>query len=268
MCLLVWGYREHPQYKLVIAANRDDAYHRPTRAAQLWTDQPDILACKDLKSGGTWMGIHRSGRLAAITNFRNPNIQKEDPPSRGHLVADFLKKSVDPDRYLRQIDQKADRYMGFNLLCGSPEGFYYYSNQQKRIQSLSAGLYGLSNHQLDTPWPKVQRAKKRLAHILGKNKVSEQALFDLLADDTQAPDEELPDTGLPKEIEKQVSPVFIKGEEYGTRCSTILLIDQNDEVTFAERRFKAGTEEVMGEKRYSFSIKPNILTRAGRSRHS
>jgi|SRR5699024_1008784 len=254
MCLIAWGYQKHPRYKLVLAANRDEAYERPTRAAQFWPNHPDILAGKDLRSGGTWMGIHRSGRFSAVTNYRNPDIQKEDPPSRGHLVLDYLKESIDPDDYLRQVSTKADRYMGFNLICGTPDQLYYSSNQQQDFQSLVPGIYGLSNDLLDTPWPKVQRAKMRLSRALSADDVSPQDLFDLLADDRPAPDDQLPDTGIPKEIEKQVSPPFIKGDQYGTRCSTVLLIDQHNKATFIERRFKSASKGVLEENRYSFSL--------------
>lgn len=254
MCLIVFGYKTHPQYRLIVAANRDEAYRRPTRSAQFWKNKPNILAGKDLKSGGTWMGITRSGRFSAITNYRDPNITKTDPPSRGHLVLDYLKGTQRADEYLQAVNEKADQYMGFNLLTGTLDSLYYYSNQQQDIRELQPGTYGLSNHLLNTPWPKIQRAKSRLAELIQEDKVSEEKLFRLLADDVEAPDNQLPDTGIPLEIERKVSSVFIKGEDYGTRCSTILLIDRNYGVTFIERRFKENTMEVTEENRYSFSI--------------
>lgn len=254
MCLITFAYNQHPRYKLIIAANRDENYHRPTRAARFWDSHNNILAGKDLKAGGTWMGISRSGRFSAITNYRDPNATREDPPSRGHLVLYFLKQSESPEVYLEQVHQKADRYNGFNLLTGTTDNLYYYSNQQQIIQRLSSGIYGLSNHLLDTPWPKIRRAKSRLKYIVQQQTISESALFDLLSDDTEAPKDELPDTGIPVEIEKKVSPVFIKSEGYGTRCSTILLIARNDKVTFRERRFKAGTREVKDENNFEFFL--------------
>lgn len=253
MCLITFSYRQHPRYPLIFAANRDEKYDRPTRPAQFWDDHPDILAGKDLQAGGTWMGITKDGHWAALTNYRNPAIRKEDPPSRGHLVLNYLKNNGAPKQYLSNLHDRADRYMGFNLLVGSSNELAYYSNQQKQIRRLEPGLYGLSNHLLDTPWPKVERAKQSLKQIMQDDNISEEALFDLLADDRPAPDEELPNTGIPREVERQVSPIFIKGEKYGTRCSTVLLIDKEG-VTFTERRFEAGTTDIQDENRYQFQI--------------
>lgn len=257
MCLLVFAYHKHPRHKLIVAANRDEDYRRPARAARFWDTKNDILAGKDLKAGGTWMGITRSGRFSAITNYRDLSISKENPPSRGHLVLDFLKESDPPEAYLERVDQKAEQYAGFNLLVGSADDLFFYSNQQQSIQQLSEGIYGLSNHLLDTPWPKVKRAKSQLQQIVHQPDISETALFDLLADDVEAPEDQLPDTGLPKDIERKVSPVFIKSDNYGTRCSTILLVSRKNEVTFIERRFKAGTQLVTEENKFKFSLALN-----------
>lgn len=254
MCLIVFSYKTHPDYDLIFAANRDENHERPTRPAQFWEDYPNILAGKDLKAGGTWMGITKDGTFSALTNYRDPAIQKENPPSRGHLVLDFLTGSHPPKSYLQAVEKKADRYMGFNLLVGSPDQLGYYSNQQGKIQLLDPGLYGLSNHFLDTPWPKVERSKKQLDEISRRENISEEALFELLTDTRQAPADELPDTGIPKDIEKKVSSIFIKSEGYGTRCSTILLIDKEGHVTFSERRFKPGTKEVEDENRFEFAL--------------
>ncbi|MEL7833748.1 NRDE family protein [Fodinibius sp. Rm-B-1B1-1] len=254
MCLIVFSYKQHPQYPLIFAANRDENYERPTRSAEFWDENPNILAGKDLKAGGTWMGVNKSGEFSAITNYRDPNIKKEDPPSRGQLVLDFLKNDVPPSSYLKKLQHRAGQFMGFNLLAGSLNELGYYSNQQDKILFLGEGLYGLSNHLLETPWPKVRRAKDKMRTIISNNNIAPAPLLDLLADDREAPDNELPDTGIPKEIEKKVSPIFIKSDGYGTRCSTVLLVDHNGTVTFAERRFKTGTMEVEEENRYEFSI--------------
>lgn len=259
MCLIVFSYQQHSDYPLIFAANRDENYSRPTRAARFWDENPAILAGKDLQAGGTWMGINRQGAFSALTNYRDMDIRKEDPPSRGHLVLDYLKHNGNPTKYLQQIDQKADRYKGFSLLAGTTNQLGYYSNQQKKIRLLDEGLYGLSNHLLNTDWPKVKLAKNRLQEIMKDGNISEELLFDLLSDEQKAPDDQLPDTGIPKEIEKLVSPIFIKSESYGTRCSTILLIGSNGKVTFAERRFKPGTLDVEDETRYEFSIEKQIV---------
>jgi len=254
MCLIVFSYRQHPKYELILAANRDENYKRPTRQARFWDDHPNILAGKDLQAGGTWMGINKAGFFSALTNFRDPSIQRDNPPSRGHLVLDYLKNPQPPHEYLSSLAERADKYMGFNLLAGNIHQLGYYSNQERDIQLLDPGLYGLSNHLLNTPWPKVERAKDRLNQLVDQQRISEDALFNLLADDRQAPDDKLPDTGIPKGIEKQVSPVFIKSENYGTRCSTLLLIDKSGEFTFTERRFEPGSMEIKEENRYEFII--------------
>lgn len=255
MCLIVFSYRQHPEYDLIFAANRDEKYSRPARHARYWDEHPSILAGKDLKAGGTWMGINKEGTFSALTNFRKAELsQKEDPPSRGQLVLEFLKNDRGAVSYLEEVHKQADRYRGFSLLAGSPDQLAYYSNQQNEIQLLDSGLYALSNHLLDTPWPKVKRAKEGLRNIIRDDPISQEALFELLADDREAPAEHLPNTGLSRELEKKVSPIFIKSDGYGTRCSTLLLIDKGGEVTFRERRFKPGTLEIKDEHRYQFSI--------------
>jgi len=200
------------------------------------------------------MGITKAGKLAALTNYRDPSIKKEHSPSRGQLVLDYLKNGSDPVRFLKNVEAQAHKFMGFNLLAGTPQRLTYYSNQQNNVNLLEPGLYGLSNHLLDTPWPKVQRAKKSLHQIIQKGNITVASLFDLLTDETQAADDELPDTGIPKEIEKKVSPIFIKNDRYGTRSSTILLLDAEGNITFVERRYKDGTTEVIEENNYQFRI--------------
>jgi len=254
MCLIVFSYKQHPKYDLVFAANRDENHSRPTRAAQFWDDHPNVLAGKDLKASGTWMGVTKDGAFSALTNYRDPSIQKENPPSRGQLVLDFLLSEESPHTYLRKVDQEAHRYMGFNLLTGKGDELGYYSNQEQKIRLLDAGLYGLSNHLLDTTWPKVERAKKKLNNILQDEKISEEALFKLLSDEKKASEDQLPDTGIPKDIEKKISSIFIKSEGYGTRCSTLLLIGKDGTITFNERRFKAGTQKVEEENRFEFAL--------------
>ncbi|WP_445665202.1 NRDE family protein [Fodinibius sp. AD559] len=254
MCLIVFSYKQDSHYPLIFAANRDEHYERPSRAAQFWDQSPNILAGRDLKAGGTWMGINKQGEFSAITNYRDPDIEKDNPPSRGQLVLNFLQTDQNVRTYLSKLQSYADQYMGFNLLAGSLDQLGYYSNQQGNILFLDSGLYGLSNHLLETSWPKVHRAKNKLHRIIQDDSITPELLFDLLADDREAPDKELPDTGIPKEVEKKVSPIFIKSDGYGTRCSTVLLVDHNREVTFAERRFKPGTMDVEEENRYEFTI--------------
>lgn len=260
MCLIVFGYKSHPKYDLVFAANRDEFHQRPTRAARFWDRYPHVLAGKDLQAGGTWMGVAKNGSFAALTNYRDPEIQKENPPSRGHLVLDYLKESTSPEYYLHKVDKEADAYNGFSLLVGTVQNLMYYSNRQQTQIEVKPGIHGLSNHLLDTPWPKVERAKEKLADIMNATDLSEEALFELLADEQKPPENRLPDTGIPRHLEKKVSPIFIKSEDYGTRCSTILLIDKNGEVSFTEKRFKAGTKQTKESNRYRFSIEEQVPT--------
>lgn len=254
MCLIAFSYKQHPEYDLIFVANRDEFYERPTRKAQFWDEKPDILAGKDLKAGGTWMGITRSGHLSALTNYRDMENHSEKAPSRGQLVLDYLDKETDPHHYLQKIQPKADQFNGFNLLVGSVNQLMYYSNKTDTPQSLDSGLYGLSNHLLDTPWPKTEQSKQKLYQVIQQDEINLPALFKLLQNDQEAPDSELPNTGIPKELERAVSPIFIKTENYGTRCSTVLLVSKNGEVTFEERRYKTRSTEVKERNKYEFKI--------------
>ncbi len=253
MCLITFAYKKHPKYNLILAGNRDEFYERPTRKAKFWTDEnyPDILAGKDLEAGGTWLGVHKDGRWGALTNYRDPSIQKEDPPSRGELVLDYLKSKKSGMDYLQEVTLKAEEYNGFNLLLWDSQGFYHYSNQNKRVTNISGGIHGISNALLDTPWPKLTSANRQLEHIISQESFDKEQLFELLADDTKAPEEQLPVTGIPKDLEKAVSSIFIKTENYGSRCSTVLLIDKEGNIDFTERRFEPGSTEIKGEQYFS-----------------
>jgi uncharacterized protein with NRDE domain len=244
MCLLLIALQQHPLYKLVLAANRDEYYDRPTAPAQFWEDKPDLLAGRDLKAGGTWLGMTRKGRLAAITNYRDPAHTREHAPSRGNLVLHFLEKKLSATQYLNDIRREGCRYNGFNLVLGSIDELFWCSNRGDNIQRLSKGIYGLSNHLLDTPWPKVAKAKTALRDVLlsGK-KLQPEALFKILGDRTRAADNDLPDTGVTLEWERMLSPIFISSPVYGTRSSTIILVDHQDLVLFTERTYNAQSHQ-------------------------
>ncbi len=236
MCLLLLALKSHPVYKLVIAANRDEFYDRPTAPASFWDDRPDILGGRDLRAGGTWFGITKKGRVAAITNYRDPASIKSNAPSRGELVSDFLTGDEKPEEYLASLDLKAGGYNGFNLIVGTKDQICWYSNCGNGTLSLIPGIYGVSNHLLDTPWPKVSQGKTALVEILSnKTAPFPERLFEMLLDRSIPDDDNLPDTGVGLEWERLLSPIFIASPNYGTRSSTILLIDQNDHVTFMER---------------------------------
>jgi uncharacterized protein with NRDE domain len=253
MCLIVFSYNQHEKYKLILAANRDEFYERPTSAMHFWDEHPDLLAGKDLKAGGTWMGLHRDGRFAALTNYRDPSMQKENPPSRGELVKDFLLRKEDPESYLHKLNSGADRYDGFNLLTLSSEGLFHFSNRNNIIQSVSPGIHGLSNALLNTPWPKVEKARQRFSESI-EHSFSEETLFDFLTDSEKAAEEHLPSTGIPKEWEKAVSSIFIKTDGYGTRSSTVLTITYDGEVQVIERRYEHQDDQVKEEQQYQLQI--------------
>jgi len=237
MCLLLIAYKTHPRYKLIAVANRDEYYDRPTDPATWWGEEKNVLAGKDLKAGGTWLGITREGKFAAITNYREKGNQNEKTPSRGLLVASYLEKSINPREDLRDLEPRRDTYNGFNLIVGDVDHLNYYSNRKKGTMVLKSGIYGLSNSFLDVPWPKVKLGKQKLEQIINLEDFSIEEIFVLLKNEQKPEDHELPDTGVGLEYERILSPVFIKTEKYGTRSSTVLLVDKKNRVVFEERSF-------------------------------
>jgi uncharacterized protein with NRDE domain len=241
MCLIFLSLHNHPTYKLVVAANRDEFYNRKTEAASFWNDHPNIVGGRDLEAMGTWMAMSKQGKLSLVTNYRDLKNIKPQAPSRGHLVTDFLLSDLSPKDYLNQVEEKGKAYNGFNLIVGSAEELYYYSNYKGGVEKIEHGLHGLSNHLLDTPWPKVISGLGKMKTVLAAKDVDPQKLFDLLYDDRTAPDERLPDTGVGLERERMLSSMFIKSPNYGTRCSTVVMVDQHDHVYFAERVYDLST---------------------------
>lgn len=239
MCIIYFAFDHIPENPLILLANRDEFYARPTAAAGYWKDFPGIYGGHDLQSGGTWLGVTNSGRFAAVTNFRDPNAPT-GTLSRGNLVADFLKTEQPAKEYLTDVDRRAGEYSGFNLIVGQIAKWrelFYYSNRSKVIEELSGGIYGLSNHLLDTPWPKVEKGKGRFAELLEDARASNESFFELLSDQSLAADEDLPSTGVPYEVEKALSAIFIRTPGYGTRCSTVLRFNGSFEWDFEERVF-------------------------------
>jgi uncharacterized protein with NRDE domain len=239
MCLILIAHGAHSEFPLVIAANRDEYYQRPTARAAFWQDHPHILAGRDLECMGTWLGVTRGGRFAALTNFRDPRERKTDAPSRGRLVSDFLATEQEPRQYLEEMASEAPRYNGFNLLAGDIDGVFYFSSRTRSMQQVLPGIHGLSNHLLDTPWPKVERGKQRLQAVLA-GEFNAEALLDLLHDREQAPESELPDTGIGLELERVLSPALIVSPQYGTRSSTAVLFGGDGSVSFTERTILPG----------------------------
>lgn len=238
MCVIFFAYKTHARFPLILLANRDEFYNRPTVSAGFWKDFPQILAGKDLIGGGTWLGVTEQGRFAAVTNYREPFAAKGSR-SRGELVADFLKSDESAEIYLKNIQNKAQEFSGFNLLVGEvnreKNELFYLSNRAEQIKKLEAGLYGLSNHLLDTPWRKVVKGKNDLADLLRQDAFLKESFFELLGDETLADDADLPDTGIGYEREKLLSAIFIKTPGYGTHCSTILTFDKDFKTDFEER---------------------------------
>jgi uncharacterized protein with NRDE domain len=232
MCLILVVWRGHPTYPCIIAANRDEFYERATEPAHWWSDRSQILAGRDLIAGGTWLGITRAGRFAALTNYRAPQ-QRADAPSRGTLVKGLLESGASVQEGLTHLRRVGADYNGFNVLFSDGERLGVYESVRGEGRELPPGIYGLSNHLLDTPWPKVQRAKARLQAALG-DMTDPAAVLALLRDDLPASDEQLPRTGVSLEWERLLSSAFIRGTDYGTRCSTVIRIDQRGTAIFDE----------------------------------
>ena len=237
MCTLLIAHRAHPRYRLILAANRDEFYPRPTATGGFWDDAPQLFAGRDLVHGGTWFGITREGRIAALTNYRDPHDLHKHGASRGNLVSGYLRASDGAEEFVARLRREKVPYGGYNLLMGDKDRLLCYSSKSDQVVGIEPGIHGLSNHLLNTPWPKVVRGKEALARVLAAERFSREDLFAILADNTRPPDDQLPDTGVGLELERILSPIFIRSENYGTRCSTLLLVDCDGKATFVERSF-------------------------------
>ncbi len=253
MCLLIVAFERHDDYRLVVAANRDEFYTRPARPAHFWPDYPHILGGRDEEGGGTWLGVNRRGAFAALTNVRKPGTVA-NPRSRGLIVTDYLDTAIEPARFVDGLHRTAGTYNGFNIIASDLRGLAWYSNRADEPRSLPRDVYGLSNDLLDTPWPKVVRLKQSFSGLesTGAGEL-ERILFAALADEQVAGDHELPDTGIDRGYERTLSSIFISGETYGTRCSTLVFIGYDDTVTFIERRY-GPHKTFLGESRFQFEI--------------
>lgn len=249
MCLAAIAWQSHPRYRLVLAANRDEFHARPTLPINLWPDREGLLAGRDLQGGGTWLGLHRSGRFGLITNFRD-RVSPPQAPTRGELVPDFLDSPETPEGYLAPLAASAQRYAGFNLLLGDLQNLWYASNRHPEFaKPLTAGVYALSNHLLDTPWPKLARLRTALHDWLQKSSAADEGglpdasdgetepLWQALNDRRSAPEPELPNTGISLEWEKLLSAPFIVHPDYGTRASTVMRVGWDNSVVIEERSY-------------------------------
>jgi uncharacterized protein with NRDE domain len=238
------------RYPLILAGNRDEFHGRPTSIADWWSDKPDILGGRDLQAGGTWLALHRKGRFATVTNYRDAEPVSAKFLSRGHLVTGFLESDQSPLDYLESID--GSKYAGFNLIVGDASKAAYLSNRDVRPRELRAGLYGLSNALLDGPWDKVERSKRGLATLLHQDAVNETTLLCLLNDRNLGPVEEVEAERLGFAIAHAITAPFIVTPEYGTRCSTVVTADRSGRWRITERRFDRQGEP-SGESRFTFT---------------
>jgi uncharacterized protein with NRDE domain len=250
MCLLVFAWQTDADHALVLAGNRDEFHDRPAAPADWWNDA--IVGGKDLRAGGTWMAAHRDGRFAVVTNYREPLEEGRGPRSRGELVTSYLESDATPESHARAIAAHGREYAGYNLLLGSPDMLIYLSNRGRGPEALEPGIYGLSNHLLDTPWPKLQRTRARFETLLSAG-ADTAALLDMLADREPAAEDELPETGIGPQWERLLSAPFIVSPHYGTRCSTVIKLLQHREMALTERRFDAAGNRV-GESDFRFAL--------------
>jgi uncharacterized protein with NRDE domain len=254
MCILFIAVNQHPLYPLIIAANRDEFHARPTQAAHFWESDNNILAGKDLTAGGTWMGINTKGSIAALTNIRAPGKERENAITRGELVTNFINKNNKQNDYLQTLRSTHDHYNGYNLLFGNIDQLQVYNSFEDTAYELEDGVYGLSNASLNSPWPKLDMGRSALANYCSHADIlSHEHLFELLGNNLPAKDEELPDTGIPLELEKKLSSIFIISPEYGTRSSTVLLVDKNKKVYWEERTF-SNTGDLTNTVVHSFEL--------------
>jgi uncharacterized protein with NRDE domain len=244
MCLILIAWKAREDLPLVIAANRDEWRKRPTEPAHWWNSDPPILAGRDLQAGGTWMGITRGGRFAAVTNFRDPSDQRSTARSRGTLVTEFLLATSTPRDYLEAVARHAGEYNAFNLIAGDRDALWIYGSRDGPPRAIEPGIHGLSNHVLDEPWPKVVRGRAAMTHAIAATDPAPQ-LFDFLSDRGFAPDHELPGTGVGVDWERRLSAALITGTDYGTRASTVLVAGRNGAMRFEERT-RGAEGEVLG----------------------
>ena len=259
MCLIVFSFQHHDTYPLILAGNRDEFYARPAEQLHYWDHQPHILAGKDLRAGGTWLGVSQSGSFGAITNYRDFNNPLEGERSRGEIIPGLLNSNETVEKNLNMVRNRKHDYAGFNLLAGNIENLYYLSNLKDDIETVAPGIHGISNAFLDTPWPKVKKAKKLFSDAIKADSINRDQIFEMLEDTETFPTDQLPNTGLSDEREKAVSPIFIQTEGYGTRCSSLLTIDYKGQVEFTEKTHvpELGTSEAV--KHFTFQISEKIV---------
>lgn len=257
MCILFIAVNQHPEYPLIIAANRDEFHQRPTQESKFWDDQSNVLAGRDLTAGGTWMGVNNSGFIAALTNIRAPGKERKDAISRGELVANYLIDQPEDADYLAKLQQSHLQYNGYNLLFGHLHKLQVYNSFENKAYALNDGVYGLSNASLNSPWPKLDAGRSALANYCQHAGIlSHEHLFELLKNNQPAKDEDLPKTGISIDWERKLSSIFIQSDDYGTRSSTILLMDNKQNCYWEERTFNPFSD-LTATRIFEFEIKTN-----------
>lgn len=238
MCLILFAYQQHPKYPLIVVANRDEFYPRPTKQADWWEEHPTMLAGKDIKGNGSWLGMSKNGKFAALTNYRDGFNEKKGAPTRGKLVTNYLVNPVAAEDYLKDIAQTGEQYNGYNLLTFDGQNIWHYSNKSNQITPIQPGVHGLSNALLNSNWPKINKGKAKLSALIEPNEdFSIEAGFQMMLDTEKAADDDLPKTGVPYEWEKELSSMCIRTDNYGTRCSTVILWGADGTVHFEERSY-------------------------------
>lgn len=238
MCLISIAYQYHPKYKLILLANRDEFYQRPTREAHWWDENESVFGGKDLQAGGSWLAVSKNGKIGAITNFRNPSRIIKNKISRGQILSNYILSDISEKKYINELSDTGENFEGYNLLLGNQENLYHFSNINQKLTSITPGVYALSNHLLNTPWPKVEKAKKVMHKLIETgNVIDVEAAFKLFSDKQRAPDDQLPNTGIGLSYERHLSSIFIDIPQYGTRATTLLMIDNENKVYFEEREF-------------------------------
>ena len=254
MCLILFAHGAHPRYPLIVAANRDESFARPSEPADAWSDAPHVFGGRDLEAGGTWLAVSTVGRFAAVTNYRQGAGSKTALRSRGDLTRQFLVSDTATSDYVAEVAGRSTQYNGFSLLVGRPDDLWFLSNRGGGARRVSRGVHGLSNHLLDEPWPKVHMGISRLKDLLS---ASEETLAETLlmhmSDSRPAPDALLPSTGIPIERERAHSSAFIMGENYGTRATTLVLVAVTGKTLFIERRYGPGGT-LLGETRERLAL--------------
>ena len=235
MCLILFAWRKHADYPLIVIANRDEFYARPTRDAHWW-DDADILAGRDLEAGGTWLGLNRRGHFAAVTNVREPGGMTPGRKTRGDLTRNYLAGSDGAEAYLQRLAAHDQDYAGFNLLLGDASGLWFYSNREHAIRPVEAGVYGISNGAFDEPWPKLSTGKDELEALLDGD-IDTAQLMEILTDHRIAEDHELPSTGVALDIERLLSSRFIRSQDYGTRACSVITVHRDQGIQFCEQNF-------------------------------